>query len=72
MNTETNMVVDFQVVHVSQAGNSNRMEKYGLEILLKKLINLNMPINSLITDRHTQICALMKKEYSFISHQFDV
>ena len=55
MNTETNMIVDFQVVHVSQAGNSNRMEKYGLEVLLKKLINLNMPITSLTTDRHTQI-----------------
>ena len=37
MNTETNMIVDFQVVHVSQAGNSNRMERYGLEVLLKKL-----------------------------------
>ena len=72
MNTETSMIVDFQVVHVSQAGNSNRMEKYGLEVLLKKLINLNMPITSLTTDRHTQIRAFMKKEYSFISHQFDV
>ena len=68
MNTETNMIVDFQVVHVSQAGNSNRMEKYGLEVLLKKMINLNMPITSLTTDRHTQIRAFMKKEYSFISH----
>ena len=35
MNTETNMIVDFQVVHVSQAGNSNQMAKYGLEVLLK-------------------------------------
>ena len=30
INTETNMIVDFQVVHVSQAGNSNRIEKYHL------------------------------------------
>ena len=61
MNTETNMIVDFQVV--SQAGNSNRMEKYGLEVLLKKLINLNVPITtSLTTGRHTQIRAFMKKE----------
>ena len=55
-----NMIVDFQVVHVSQAGNSNRMEKYGFEFLLKKLINLNMLITSLTTDRHTQIRAFMK------------
>ena len=72
MNTETNIIVDFQVAHVSQAGNSNRMEKYGLEVLLKKLINLDMPITSLTTDRHTQIRAFMEKEYSFISHPFDV
>ena len=72
VNTETNMIVDFQV-DVSQAGNSNRMEKYGLEVLLKKLINLNVPITtSLTTDRHTQIRAFMNKEYLFISHQSDV
>ena len=50
MNTEMNMIVDFQVVHVSQADNSNQMEKYGLEVLLKNLINLNMPITSLTTN----------------------
>ena len=31
----------------------------------------DMPITSFTTDRHTQIRAFMKKEYSFISHQFD-
>ena len=72
MNTEMNMIVDFQVVHVSQAGTSKQMEKYGLEVLSKKPVNLNMPISSLATDRHTQIRAFMKKEYSFIYHEFDV
>ena len=50
MNTEMNMIVDFQVIPVSQADNSNQMEKYGLEVLLKNLINLNMPITSLTTN----------------------
>ena len=72
INTERNMIVGFQVIHVSQVGNSNRMEKYRLEIYFKKLINLNMSIASLKTDRHTQIRAFIKKEYSFISHQFNV
>ena len=67
-----NMIVDFQVVHVSQAGTSKQIEKYGLEVLSKKPVNLNMPISSLATDRHTQIRAFMKKEYSFIYHEFDV
>ena len=45
MNTEMKMIVDFQVVHVSQAGTSKQMEKYGLEVLSKKPVNLNMPCN---------------------------
>ena len=65
MNIETNMVFDFQVVHASQAGNSNRMEKYGLEVLLKKKINLNIPITSLTTDRHIQIRPFMKNTHSY-------
>ena len=40
------------------------------EVLLKKMINLNIPITSLTTDRQIQIRAFMKKECSFISHQF--
>ena len=72
MNTETNMIFDFQVAHFSQASNSNQMKKYGLKVLLKNLINLNMAITSFTTNRHPQIRAFMKKEYSFIFHHFDV
>jgi len=72
MNTETNKVIDFQVVHVLTAGNSNRMEKHGLEILLEKFTKLEIPITSLTTDRHTQVRAFMKKCYPSISHQFDI
>ena len=60
MNTETNKIVDFQVVHVSLAGNSNRMEKEGLQILLNKMTASSISITSLTTDRHIQIRAFTK------------
>ena len=72
MNSATNEIVDCHVVHVSIAGNSSRMEKKGLEILLEKMNAFNLPIRSLTTDRHTQIRCFMKNEKPDILHQFDV
>ena len=72
MNASTNKIVDFQVVHVRTAGNSNLMEKTGLQILLDKFESLKISIASLTTDRHTQIRAMMRDYYPHISHQFDV
>jgi len=72
MNTETNKIIDFQVVYVSTAGNSNLMEKTGLQILLEKFTKLKIPMTSLTTDRHIQVRAFMKKYYPSISHQFDI
>ena len=72
MNISTNEILDFYVVHVSAAGNSARMEKRGLEILLDKVKSYNLQINSITTDRHVQIRAFMKNENPDIKHQFDV
>ena len=59
MNSDLMKIVDFFVVHVSTAGNSSRMEKKGLETLLKRLSTIN--ISTLTTDRHVQIRAFFKK-----------
>ena len=40
VNTSTNKITDFHVVHVSSAGNSSLMEKTGLKILLDKFNGL--------------------------------
>ena len=70
MSTDLNKIVDFFVVHVTTAGNSSRMEKKGLEILLTKLKDLKL--TTLTTDRHVQIRSFMKKEHPEIVHQFDI
>ena len=40
MSIDIDKIVDFHVAHVGIAGNSSRMEKKGLEILLKNCKNL--------------------------------
>ena len=72
MHTSLNKIVDFFVVHVNWAGNSSRMEKYGLEKLLQKFTDGSIKISSLTTDRHVQIKSFLKKERPDILHQFDV
>ncbi|XP_057311862.1 uncharacterized protein LOC130649578 [Hydractinia symbiolongicarpus] len=72
MSVDINKIIDFQVVHVRTAGNSSRMEKWGLVTLLNKLRDHKVTVSALTTDRHVQIRAFMKKEHPEINHQFDV
>ena len=68
----TNKILDFEVIQVSTAGNSSRMEKAGLVKLLNKFSNIGLIISSLTTDRHSQVRCYMKKEKPDINHQFDI
>ena len=53
-------------------GSSVAMEKEGLRPCLDKLLTEGVLVASTATDRHTGVASLMKKEYSFIEHQYDV
>ena len=53
-------------------GSSVAMEKEGLRRCLDKLLTQGVLVASTATDRHTGVASLMKKEYSFIEHQYDV
>ena len=48
------------------------MEKEGLRRCLDKVLAQGVEINSIATDRHIGVASLMKKEYPFIDHQYDV
>ena len=48
------------------------MEKEGLRCYLDKLLSQGVEIASVATDRHTGVASLMKKEYPFTDHQYDV
>ena len=68
MDDQTNMILDFQLVQVSEVANSSRMEKAGLERSLEKLENSCLQIRVLATDRHPQIAAFMRKNYQNVNH----
>ena len=72
MNSADNQIIDFTVTHCSIAGNSARMELHGLKELIGRLKDNLITVNSLTTDRHTQVRKYMRKEEPKISHQFDI
>ena len=72
MNSQTNEILDCQVVHVGQAANSSIMEKEGLVALLNGLDDESLNIRSLSTDRHIQIRKYIREERKEILHHSDV
>jgi hypothetical protein len=75
INTDSNKIVDFELVQVNQTGTSQAMEKFGFCATLDRLLEEEVPIDTIATDRHTGVRAVMRKEYTpkkGINHQFDV
>ena len=72
MDSATDLILDYSLVQVSEVSSSVAMEKEGLRRCLDKLLSQGVEITSVATDRHTGVASLMKKEYPFIDHQYDV
>ena len=73
MDSSTDLILDYNLVQVSDVGSSlTVMEKERLRHCLDKLLTQDITITSIATDRHTSVASLMKKEYSFVGHQYDV
>ena len=64
-------VISMAVTQVSEAGNSNRMEKMGFVNVLSKLKEKGLNIEQITTDRHTGIRKHMREKGKSISQQFD-
>ena len=67
-----NRVVDFTNVHVAEVKHSTAMEKEGLIRTINKVESSEINIDTITTDRHTQIRAYLAKERPDIIHQFDI
>lgn len=72
MDMKSSLIIDQQLVQVTETGNSVRMEKEGLDRCLEFLIQSGLSIETLATDRHLGIQAYMRLEHPEIDHQFDV
>ena len=71
MDEDSGKIIDFFLVQVSEVSSSNAMENEGCQRSLNKVIDQNVHIRSLSTDRHTQITSEMRKKYPAIIHQYD-
>ena len=71
MDSATDHILDYSLVQVTETGSSVAMEKEGLRRCLDKVLAQGVEITSITTDRHVGVASLMKKEYSFIDHQYD-
>ena len=65
-------IIEISLTQVTEAGNSNRMEKYGLIKVLDKMAQKGIALKQITTDRHQSVKEYLREERSDIEHQFDV
>ncbi|CAN7990177.1 unnamed protein product [Ixodes hexagonus] len=72
LETSCNQVIHVELVKSTEVSSSNRMETEGLERSLQYLDTQDMSVDLLVTDRHSEGKAMMKKHHPDIKHRFDV
>ena len=72
MDKNRNKILAFSLTQVSEAGNSNRMEKMGFEKSLRLLKNEGIIPQQITTDCYIQMRQHLKDQGPGITHQFDV
>ena len=69
MNSASDLILDYKLIQSSENGSSVAMEKEGLRRSLNYLLEWDVSINTIATDRHRGVGALMKTDYPY---QYDV
>ena len=72
LDDDSDKVVAFSVVQVSEVTSSNAMEKEGFKRCIESLEDDRVQIDWIATDRHVSISSFMNKERPQINHQYDV
>lgn len=70
--TDSDKIVDYELVQVTQTQTSQAMEKYGFCKATDRLLDEGVRITTMVTDRHIGIRSVLQKFYAAINHQFDV
>ncbi|XP_064462597.1 uncharacterized protein LOC135373305 [Ornithodoros turicata] len=72
LETAANRIVHFELVKSTEVSSSNAMEAYGLQKCLAFLEVHDMTVDTLVTDRHSGIKAMLRRLCPHIKHRFDV
>ena len=72
MDKETGKIAGMSLIQVSEADNSNQMEKKGFIKTLQMFKDKNITPTQITTDHHAQIHKFLREEESDINHQFAI
>ena len=72
MDSASDLILDYKLIQSSETGSSVAMEKEGLRRCLNYLLDRDVSIDTIATDRHRGVGALIKSDYPSINHQYDV
>ena len=74
MDSASDLILDYKLIQSSETGSyvAILMEKEGLRRCLNYLLDRDVSIDTIATDRHRVVGALMKSDYPSINHQYDV
>ena len=72
MDQITNKIAAMTITQVTEAKNSNNMEKVGFIKGLKFLRTNSMTVDQITTNRHSQIRKHMRENERDTTHQFDI
>ena len=68
MDSAADLNLDYKLIQSSETGSSVAIEKEGLRRSLNYLLEQDVSVITIATDRHWGVGALMKSDYSHISH----
>ncbi|XP_040064520.1 uncharacterized protein LOC115317271 [Ixodes scapularis] len=72
LETSTNRVLHTELVKSNEVSSSNRMETEGMERCLNYLRAQDMSVDTLVTDRHSEGKAALRRNHPDFRHHFDV
>ena len=55
MDIKSGMIIETELVHACQAGNSAAMENFSLQKFLERLVDAYVTIRMIVTDQSTQV-----------------
>ncbi|XP_051988843.1 uncharacterized protein LOC127648291 [Xyrauchen texanus] len=72
MDDTSDQIVHFELVQVTEASSSVAMEPIGFKRGLNKILDKGIKVDVVATDRSPSIRKLMRVDYPFIRHEFDI
>ncbi|XP_026114078.1 uncharacterized protein LOC113092627 [Carassius auratus] len=71
MDLRANKIMEIQLIQSNEVGNSQRMEKEGLETSLRELEQRGVTVRKIVTDRHPGVMKFLRESRPSILHRYD-